>query len=87
MVEEGSHIHLENDIEGVELLSEAEDRLFHEAVQLRNVRLPLKVGIQAGFNVLVQSLALRNQRVDVALTDLPRDAVDEQGVLDGVVLA
>lgn len=58
--------------------------LTHELVKHKNVILLLKIVTQGSDQIRLKQGALRNQRVDLLLFDLPADSVDEQGQFDGV---
>jgi len=87
VLEEVLHVHFEHDIQRVLALSHVEDALSHKSVQLRDVVLHLKILRERVLDILIERRALSDERVDLLPLDLPGDAVDEQRVLDGVVLA
>lgn len=87
MLEQLLHLHLVHDIERVIPLIQVEYWLAHHLVQLGNVVLPLQVIHEAPLNVVIQQLTLGNQRIDLLLFYLPRNAIDQQRILYRVVLA
>lgn len=86
VVEQVAEIHLEHEVQGVFFLEQAPDWLANQLVELSNVVLFLKVFVERLKNVIVQEVALGDQRIDLLLFDFERNPVVKQGYFDRVEL-
>jgi hypothetical protein len=80
------HVHFVHDIKTVFSLCHVKDRLSHEFVQHQNVVLLLEEKLQSLDKVVLEQLALGNERVNLLLLNFPADSVDQETDLDRIVL-
>jgi hypothetical protein len=86
MLEEGLHVHFVHDIQAVFSFGHVQDWLGHELVQDQDVVLLLEEQLETTGKVVLEQLALCDERIDLLLFNFPADSVDKKGNFDGVVL-
>ena len=86
MLQEGLHIHLKHNIEGIFVICHVENWFSHEAVQLADVVHGIQVSGYGGLDVLFYLPALGGEREDLLVVDPPHDPLDEEGYFDSVEL-